>query len=132
MTTSKIFAFPIMHKHLPLSISLLSLITSVLSCATVAGVKLTNYGWPDLPKPPQAPAFNCQGSTKVPSQAGDKPVLGDGSFGKPYSAAISVTSTFNDCELVYIPILEKYFRIDDHCGGCSMLGISFPSFSLRA
>ena len=109
-----------MYKALPLTLTLLSFGSSVLGCALVGGVKLTNYGWPDLPKPPQPPAFNCRGNTKVPSQAGNKPVLGDGSYGKPYSAAISTTSNFRDCELIYIPILEKYFRIDDHCSGCSM------------
>lgn len=94
---------------------LLSFASLGMSCASVSGVKFTAYGFPDASG---TPAYACNGNTVVASQPGGKTVLGDGSFGKPYSAAAAGNSVFAKCELLYIPLLKKYFRIQDDCSGC--------------
>ncbi|KAL8842269.1 MAG: hypothetical protein Q9170_000595 [Blastenia crenularia] len=94
---------------------LLSIASLGLSCSSVSGVKFTAYGFPDASG---TPAYACNGNTVVPSKAGGKTVLGDGSFGKPYSAAAAAGSTFAKCEMLYMPLLKKYFRIQDDCSGC--------------
>ncbi|KAL8952984.1 MAG: hypothetical protein Q9222_001135 [Ikaeria aurantiellina] len=102
--------------HIIQAISIvLSLASLGLSCSTVSGVKFTAYGFPDASG---TPAYACNGNTVVASQTGGKTVLGDGSFGKPYSAAAAGGSIFKKCELLYIPLLKKYFRVQDDCSGC--------------
>ena len=101
------------------SVYVLSLSGSALACSTVNGIKHTAYGWPDASG---TPAYKCNGNTRINTVAGDKTLLGDGSAGKPYAAAAKISnSIFKPCELVYSPLLEKYFRIQDDCSGCSNL-----------
>lgn len=102
---------------------LLSLASLALSCSSVSGVKFTAYGFPDASG---TPAYACNGNTVVASQPGGKTVLGDGSFGKPYSAAAAGNSVFAKCQLLYIPLLKKYFRIQDDCSGCGKFELPPP------
>lgn len=111
-----------MYKLTALALGLISMSGSSLGCSTTGGVKLTAYGWTNTQAPRQ-PAFKCNGNTRVPTVPGDHPQLGDGSRGKPYSAAVQVGSIFKECELVYIPMLKKYVRVSDHCAGCSKFSI---------
>ena len=84
-------------------------------CAVVSGVKFTAYGYPDASG---TPAYKCNGNRVVPTQPGDKTKLGDGSFQHPYAAAAAGGSVFAKCELLYMPLLKKYFRVQDDCSGC--------------
>ena len=104
-----------MSKLLSLSLLVLSLIQSGMGCNTVSGIKFTAYGFPDASG---TPAYACNGNNPVASQPGGKTVLGDGSFNKPYSAAAATGSIFKECELLYMPLLKKYFRVQDNCSGC--------------
>ena len=104
-----------MYKLLPLAFALISLSGFSLGCNPERGIKLTNYGFPDASG---TPAYKCRGGQVVPTQAGDKTELGDGSFGNPYAAAAAGNSIFKKCDLIYVPILKKYFRIQDDCSGC--------------
>ncbi|KAL9609208.1 MAG: hypothetical protein Q9167_006006 [Letrouitia subvulpina] len=106
-----------MQKTLALSLFLLSLTGSSLGCNVVSGVKFTAYGFPDASG---TPAYKCNGDRVVPTQAGDKTMLGDGSFNKPYAAAAAGGSVFKKCELLYMPLLKKYFRVQDDCSGCDL------------
>ena len=112
-----------MYTVLPLALALLYLSGSGLACSVQNGIKLTNYGFPDASG---TPAYKCNGGTVVPTVAGDKTKLGDGSFGKPYAAAAAANSVFKKCSLIYVPLLEKYFRVQDDCSGCGM----FPVIAL--
>ena len=72
---------------------LLSLAGSSIACNVVNGVKFTAYGYPDASG---TPAFSCNGNTVVPSPAGGKTPLGDGSYNKPYAAASATGSIFKE------------------------------------
>lgn len=113
-----------MQKVLPLTLTLLYLSGSSLGCSVQNGVKLTNYGFPDASG---TPAYKCVGDTVVPTNAGDKTLLGDGSFNRPYAAAAAGNSMFKKCSRFYVPLLEKYFRVQDDCSGCGMLLFLPPS-----
>ncbi|KAI4158987.1 MAG: hypothetical protein LQ342_006960 [Letrouitia transgressa] len=106
-----------MQKTLALSLLFLSLTGSSLGCDVVSGVKFTAYGFPDASG---TPAYKCNGNRVVQTQPGDKTMLGDGSFNKPYAAAAAGGSIFKKCELLYIPLLKKYFRVQDDCSGCDL------------
>lgn len=86
-----------------------------MACQTVSGVKFTAYGFPDASG---IPAYKCNGNNVVPTGPNDRTQLGDGSFGKPYAAAAAGNSVFKKCELLYMPLLKKYFRVQDDCSGC--------------
>ena len=105
------------NKLLPLALFLFSLTPSTLACNTIGGIKLTNYGYPDASG---TPAYKCNGNKVLPSKPGDKTELGDGSFKNPYAAASADPSQsfLNKCELIYVPLLKKYFRVQDNCSGC--------------
>ena len=117
-----------MHTFNLLALSVLSLTGSSLACGVVSGVKFTAYGYPDADG---TPAYKCNGNKVVPTQAGDKTMLGDGSFGKPYAAAAASGSVFTKCELLYHPLLKKYFRVQDNCSGCGKLQESWVFFDLE-
>ena len=104
-------------KLLPLALFLFSQTPSALACNTIGGIKFTNYGYPDASG---TPAYKCNGNKVVPTQPGDKTELGDGSFKKPYAAAAADPSQsfLSECELIYLPLLKKYFRVQDNCSGC--------------
>ena len=105
-----------MYKLTEISIALLAIAGSGLACNRVDKVRLTNYGFPDASG---IPSYHCNGDKPVPSQPGGKTLLGDGSFNKPYAAAASKSSkTFKQCQTIYVPLLEKYFKIQDDCAQC--------------
>ena len=103
-----------MHSILDLSIAALALAGSGFACTLRTSIKLTNYGYPDASG---IPSYACQNGQPV--EPGTSTKLGDGSFNNPYAAAAAVTSTtFQKCQKVYVPLLEKYFIIQDDCSGC--------------
>ncbi|KAL8748097.1 MAG: hypothetical protein Q9190_000125 [Brigantiaea leucoxantha] len=106
------------RKSTAVSLLLLSLTNPTIPCSIAAGTKFTAYGYPDADG---IPAYACKGSQPISSSAGEKTMLGDGSFEKPYAAAAALGSVFQECELVYVPLLKKYFRIQDNCGACVLL-----------
>lgn len=112
-----------MHKVLPLALALLYFGVSSLACSAQNGIKLTNYGFPDASG---TPAYKCNGDKIVPTKPGDKTELGDGSFGNPYAAAAAGNSVFKKCSLLYVPLLEKYFRVQDDCSGCGVFPFISP------
>ena len=102
--------------HSATLLATLAFASSSLACKTVGGIRFTNYGFPDASG---TPAYHCDGGRAVPSQPGQKTLLGDGSRNKPYAAAAARGSnTFKECSVIYIPLLEKYFKIQDDCGQC--------------
>ena len=103
-----------MFSILDTSVAVLALASSSFACNLVSSVKLTNYGYPDASG---IPSYSCQNGQPV--EPGTSTELGDGSFNSPYAAAAAVTSTtFTKCAKVYVPLLEKYFIIQDDCSGC--------------
>lgn len=116
-----------MHQFVAASIALLSLAGSSLACEVVNGVKFTAYGYPDASG---IPAYKCQNGKPVNTGPNDKTELGDGSFGNPYAAAASRNSVFKRCDVLYMPLLKKYFRIQDDCSGCGM-SFSDPRIDLE-
>ncbi|KAG8526559.1 uncharacterized protein KY384_008760 [Bacidia gigantensis] len=85
-----------MHStYLALSLTTLLLPLSTLSCSVASGIKFTNYGYPDASG---TPAYKCNGNNVVNTVAGDKTLLGDGSYEKPYAAAAEGNSVFKKCE----------------------------------
>ena len=92
-----------------------------MGCGVVGGVKFTAYGFPDADG---IPAYKCNGNQVATTGPNDRTELGDGSFGNPYAAAAAGNSVFKKCELLYMPLLKKYFRVQDDCSGCG-------SYSLR-
>lgn len=118
-----------MHKLLSVALALVALSDFSLACKVERGIKLTNYGFPDASG---IPAYKCKGGRPVPTQPGDKTELGDGSFGNPYAAAAAGNSIFKKCDVIYVPILKKYFRVQDDCSGCGILTpLNSPFFLLN-
>lgn len=99
---------------LPLFTLLLSAPLAAFACTAVSNVHFTNYGYPDASGLTQ---YSCNGDQEVSGSVATP--LGDGSFAKPYSAALSDTATaFSKCETVYIPYFQKYFKFVDICAQC--------------
>ncbi|MDI1492529.1 MAG: hypothetical protein OHK93_003743 [Ramalina farinacea] len=87
---------------------------AAFACTAVSNVHFTNYGYPDASGLTQ---YSCNGDQEVSGSVATP--LGDGSFAKPYSAALSDTATaFSKCETVYIPYFQKYFKFVDICAQC--------------
>ncbi len=108
-----------MHQNLIslLPVLLSALTPAALACNTITGIKFTNYGYPDASG---TPAYKCSGTKVIPTVKGDHTLLGDGSYNHPYAAAAAspAQSFLKECELIYIPLLKKYFRVQDNCSGC--------------
>ena len=104
-----------MQKLLTLALALFSLSGFSVACSVSRSIKLTNYGFPDASG---TPAYKCRGGNVVATRPGDKTELGDGSSGNPYPAAAAGNSVFKKCDLLYVPLLKKYFRVQDDCSGC--------------
>ena len=106
-------------KLIPLALSFLPFLPNLTSaCQLTTGIKLTNYGFPDASG---TPAYKCVNGRPQNTVAGDRTELGDGSIRDPYAAAASANSVFQKCEVFYVPILKKYFRVQDDCSGCGKL-----------
>ncbi|EXJ81106.1 hypothetical protein A1O3_07394 [Capronia epimyces CBS 606.96] len=88
---------------------------SLLSCSlTLAGmassVQLTFYGYPDNAPPGAGTAYNCGGRNFV---AG-----GSGTHDDPLTIA-TAPGELNQCEVIYVPYLKKYGRVEDSCAQCT-------------
>lgn len=105
-----------MHKFLLTALALAALSKSSLGCDLQKNIKITNYGFPDASS---YPPYICQGSQNITNSAHEPTALGTGTADKPYSAAAAGNSTiFERCALIYVPILKKYFRVQDVCPRC--------------
>ena len=71
------------------------------ACSCKASVELTFYGYPDNDQPSAQTAYNCGGRNYI---AG-----GTGKYDDPLTMA-SAAGEFSQCEIVYVPYLEKYVR----------------------
>ena len=110
------------------------------ACSTTSDVEFTFYGFPDASS--ATTSFGCSGTKQVAyGTAGGKypsisPPLhlhrclyshpqGSGSYAQPETFATTITNTnFIPCEIIYIPLLQKYFQYMDHCDECATL---YPS-----
>jgi len=72
------------------------------ACSREGSVEITFYGQPDNDPPGADTAYNCGGRNNVASQ-------GDGTHGNPVTIA-TAQGEFNQCEIIYVPYLEKYVR----------------------
>ena len=79
------------------------------ACSIVKNVKTTFYGWDDNTPVGDETAFNCGGRN---NHAG-----GVGTYANPLTFA-SDPSEYNTCEIVYVPYLQKYLRMEDKCYAC--------------
>ena len=87
-----------------------TLFGTVNSCSVTNGVTITFYGYPDNSPPGPATAYNCGGRNYV---AG-----GTGTYADPLTFA-SDSGEYNVCEIIYLPYLRKYLRMEDACEQCS-------------
>lgn len=44
---------------------------------------------------------------------------GNGTYNNPLTAASAAPGEFNECEMLYLPYLQKYVIIEDTCAQCS-------------
>lgn len=79
------------------------------SCNIVDTVQHTFYGFPDNDPPGPATAYDCGRNFT----AG-----GTGTFSDPLTMA-SAEGQFEECEIVYVPYLQKYVRYEDFCQQCT-------------
>ena len=79
------------------------------SCSTVQNSQITFYGWPDNDPPSAQTAYNCGNRNFV---AG-----GSGTYADPLTFA-SAPGEYSQCEIVYVPYLKKYARLEDYCAQC--------------
>lgn len=75
--------------------------TALAACSREGSVELTFYGYPDNDPPGADTAYNCGGRNYV---AG-----GTGTYDDPLTMA-SAEGEFSQCEIIYVPYLEKYVR----------------------
>jgi len=75
--------------------------TAVAACSRQGSVELTFFGFPDNDLPSANTAYNCGGRNFV---AG-----GSGTYDDPLTMA-SAQGEFSQCEIAYVPYLEKYVR----------------------
>ena len=80
------------------------------SCSVTNGVTITFYGYPDNSPPGPGTAYNCGGRNNI---AG-----GTGTYADPLTFA-SDSSEYSVCEIIYLPYLKKYLRMEDSCTQCS-------------
>lgn len=83
---------------------------SAWACSVVSNVKVTFYGYPDNDPPGANIAYSC-GSRGY--KAG-----GTGTYADPLTMA-SAAGEYTQCEIVYLPYLEKYLRYEDYCQECT-------------
>ncbi|CAD6594393.1 MAG: hypothetical protein ASARMPRED_009331 [Alectoria sarmentosa] len=85
----------------------------ISTCSTTSDVEFTFYGFPDGNS--DTTSFGCAGTTQV----ADGTAGGSGSYANPETFATALNNpTFVPCEIVYIPLLQKYFQYMDHCEEC--------------
>ncbi|KAK3181626.1 hypothetical protein K4F52_007004 [Lecanicillium sp. MT-2017a] len=79
------------------------------ACSTPGNFVVTFYGYPDNDPPGPATAYNCGGRNFI---AG-----GSGTYDDPVTIA-TAPGELNKCEIVYLPFLTKYGRVEDYCAQC--------------
>lgn len=85
-----------------------SLIRPIKGCEVIKNVSHTFYGYPDNDPPGPDILYDCgRGNT-----AG-----GVGTYDDPLTFA-SGSGEFEECEIIYVPYLQKYLRHEDYCEGC--------------
>ncbi|KAL9070529.1 MAG: hypothetical protein Q9161_004826 [Pseudevernia consocians] len=88
----------------------------ISTCSTTSDVEFTFYGFPDGPS--DTTSFGCSGTTQV----ADGTAGGDGSYANPETFATALNNpNFVPCEIVYLPLFQKYFQYMDHCEECMNL-----------
>ncbi|KAM0802891.1 hypothetical protein BDR22DRAFT_819550 [Usnea florida] len=91
----------------------------ISTCSTTSDVEFTFYGFPDGPS--DTTSFGCSGTTQV----ADGTAGGDGTYANPETFATALNNpSFTPCEIIYIPLFQKYFQYMDHCQECMTL---YPS-----
>ena len=88
------------------------------ACSKVTKSQITFYGWPDNDPPSAQTAYNCGGRNFV---AG-----GTGTYSDPLTMA-SAPGEYSQCEIVYVPYLKKYARLEDYCAQCGKYTVSSVS-----
>lgn len=92
-----------------LTLTALALTLTASACSVRYNSRVTFYGYPDNSPPGPAIAYNCgRGYT-----AG-----GTGTYSDPLTVA-SATGEYNQCEIIYLPYLRKYLRVEDECDECT-------------
>ena len=119
----------------------------ISTCSTTSNVEITFYGYPDGPS--DTTSFGCSGTQQIADgTAGGKSWLtlpplskalpsclfpsltvyssqGDGSYANPETFATALNNpSFTPCDIIYIPLFQKYFQYMDHCEECMEL---YPS-----
>jgi len=83
---------------------------AIAACSIQGSTTITFYGYPDNSPPGAGVAYDCGGRNKI---AG-----GSGTYTDPVTFA-SAPGEFDKCEIIYLPYLEKYSRMEDTCTQCS-------------
>ncbi|KAH8433831.1 uncharacterized protein LDX57_011466 [Aspergillus melleus] len=78
------------------------------SCEVLKDVSHTFYGYPDNDPPGPDILYNCGRG----NSAG-----GIGTYDDPLTFATG-TGEFEECEIIYVPYLQKYLRNEDFCATC--------------
>jgi hypothetical protein len=90
----------------------LLVLLSVLGCTLAANYQITFYGSPDNDPPgSDSTAYNCGGRDYHASS-------GNGSYANPVTFA-SAPGEFKQCEIIYVPYIRKYARMEDTCAQCT-------------
>lgn len=83
-------------------------------CSAITDVAITFYGSPDNDPPgSDDTSYNCGGRNKH--------AQGLGTYENPPTFA-TAPGEYKECEMVYLPYLKKYLRMEDSCAQCSKLG----------
>jgi hypothetical protein len=104
-------------------VTLYTLALTASACSKQGSTQITFYGFPDNSPPDPATAYNCGGRNNI---AG-----GSGTFNDPVTFA-SATAEFNQCEVIYVPYLEKYARMEDDCQQCGEWNASTQRYPLNS
>ncbi|PWY90215.1 hypothetical protein BO70DRAFT_415772 [Aspergillus heteromorphus CBS 117.55] len=92
-------------------LALLGLASAVAaSCTVETDYEITFYGYPDNDPASAETAYNCGGRDYI---AG-----GTGTYDDPLTFA-TAPGEFEKCEIIYLPYLRKYLRLEDVCEQCT-------------
>lgn len=45
--------------------------------------------------------------------------VGNGTYGDPVTFSAAASGDFQDCEIIYLPYIQKYARYEKDCDQCS-------------
>lgn len=80
------------------------------TCSTQANVEVTYFGYPDNSPPGPGISFSCGRRGLI---AG-----GNGTYGDPVTFSAAAGGDFQDCEIIYLPYVQKYARYEKDCDQC--------------